>query len=140
MSDLNMVILQGRLTKNAERSVCANGTVRVSFFFACGKSVKTKDGNWETKSSFFNAVYFGKHADWIFKDLTKGREVIIEGELKQNAWTDNNNKQHSTIELAVQNVRALRRPGEGKHTKQDDEVNTVPAVNTESAPPEDIPF
>ena len=114
MSDLNQVYLQGRLVKSAELTTLSTGTPLVRLAIAVNKSVKDKAGNWTQQTSFFDCDYFGEWASKSIPELTKGREVLVEGELKQDRW-DKDGKAFSAVKIKASKVRLLRRPGEGKN-------------------------
>lgn len=61
MTNLNSVILQGRLTKDAadDMKQSANGTAYGTFTLVVDKSVKKGD-EWENQSSFIKCKGFGK--------------------------------------------------------------------------------
>lgn len=141
MSDLNQVYLQGRLTKSAELTTLSTGTPLVRLSVAVNKSIKDDSGNWNQRTSFFDCDYFGEWAAKSVAELTKGREVLVEGELKQERW-EKDGKTFSAIKIRASKVRALRRPGEGKTANnsnqgQQNQSNTDYSNSPESDYPPD---
>lgn len=134
MSDLNQVYLQGRLTKSAELTTLSTGTPLVRLSLAVNKSIKDKAGNWNQVTSFFDCDYFGEYASKAVPELTKGREVLVEGELKQDCW-EKDGKSFSAIKIRASKVRPLRRPGEGKSSAP----ATAASQPTYDAPEPDYP-
>ena len=83
MTDLNRVVLIGRLTRDAE--LRQNGTIISSFSIAVNRKRKQGD-EWVDEANFFDVCLFGKQAESLQKYLTKGKQVAIDGELKQDRW------------------------------------------------------
>lgn len=81
MNDLNIVALVGRLTRDAE-APAGNGPVRLSI--AVNRSVKRGE-EWAEEASFFELEYWHKS---ILPYLVKGKQIAVQGELKQDRWTD----------------------------------------------------
>lgn len=142
MSDLNQVYLQGRLVKSAELTILSTGTPLVRLSVAVNKSIKDKAGNWSQRTSFFDCDYFGEWASKSIPELTKGREVLIEGELRQDRW-EKDGKTFSAVKINASKVRPLRRPGEGKNASNADSSNNQYNAQTNAeysnAPEPDYP-
>lgn len=98
MSDLNEVVLQGRLTKDAEYFPMKNGREIASFFLAVNRNIK-KSGVVETETSFFNVKAFIKADDGRKNYLVKGQEVIASGRLGQKRWVNGDGENRSSISL-----------------------------------------
>ena len=142
MSDLNQVYLQGRLVKSAELTTLSTGTPLVRLAIAVNKSIKDKAGNWTQQTSFFDCDYFGEWASKSISELTKGREVLVEGELRQDRW-DKDGKTFSAVKIKASKVRPLRRPGEGKNANNannaSNQHNTQSNAEYSNAPEPDYP-
>lgn len=114
MSDLNTIYLQGRLTKGAVSSVLTNGTTLLKLSIATNKDYLDRNRNeWVKQTHFFEVAYYGDAAKKNEQEFTKGREVLVEGELRQSTW-EKDGKKYSAVEIRASRVRPLRRPGEGK--------------------------
>ena len=70
-------------------------------------------------------------------EYTKGREVLVEAELKTSSW-EKDGKKYSRTEIRASRVRPLRRPGEGKRTNNEQPQNSYSqqAPSYTSAPPQ----
>ena len=75
----NHIGLQGRLTATPELRYTPSGTAITSFTLASDTGRKTKDGNRIT--NFIDCVAWRQQAEFACKYLTKGRLVIVDGEL-----------------------------------------------------------
>jgi single-strand DNA-binding protein len=105
MSDVNHIILIGRLTRDAELKYTSGGTSVCKFSLAIGKRIK-KNESWVDEVSFFDVVLFGKTGEAINQYLVKGKQVAIEGELRQDRW-EQDGQNRSKVEVMAHNVQLL---------------------------------
>lgn len=97
MTDINSVVLVGRITKDVgsdERSFSyiGNGTAKAVVNIAVNRGVKKGD-KWEDETSFFDVVIWGKTAENLKPRLTKGTQITVSGCLKQDRWEKDGQKQ-----------------------------------------------
>ena len=97
MTDINSVVLVGRITKDVgsdERSFSyvGNGTAKAVVNIAVNRGVKKGD-KWEDETSFFDVVIWGKLAENLKPRLTKGTQITVSGYLKQDRWEKDGQKQ-----------------------------------------------
>lgn len=82
----NQIVIHGRLThepslktfqgKNGDNVVC-------NISVACNRS-------FGDEADFFNCFQFGKGAEALDKYFTKGKEIIVYGEMQMSPYTDKN--------------------------------------------------
>ena len=99
MTDINRVILVGRLVKDAELKFTSASTPVTRFSVAVNRSRKNGD-QWEEEVSYIDIVLWGRSAESISKFLTKGKQVAVEGELRQNRW-EQDGQQRSKLEVVA---------------------------------------
>jgi len=105
MADINRVILVGRLTRDAELRYTGGGMAVCKFSLAINRRKKSGD-RWEDEAHFFDVVLFGKQGEAINQYLVKGKQVGIDGELRQNRW-EQDGQPRSKVEIAAFNVQLL---------------------------------
>ena len=108
MTDINSVVLVGRITKNVgsdERSFSyiGNGTAKAVVNIAVNRGVKKGD-KWEDEASFFDVVIWGKTAENLKPRLTKGTQITVSGYLKQDRWEKDGQKQ-SRVQVVADMVQ-----------------------------------
>lgn len=111
MADINHVVLVGRLTKNAELKYTNNGQA-VSKFSIAVNSRKKKEDQWVDEAHFFDIVYWGKGAEAVTPYLLKGKQVGVEGSLRQNRW-EQEGQSRSKVEINANNVMLLGGKSQG---------------------------
>ena len=114
MANLNHVTLIGRLTRDAEMRYTSGGTA-VSKLSIAVNYRKKSGSEWTQESNFFDVSIFGKTAENLTQYLLKGKEIAVEGELRQSRWQDTEGNHRSKVEVIGNNVQLL---GGGK--KQED--------------------
>ena len=135
MTDINSVVLVGRITKDVgsdERSFSyiGNGTAKAVVNIAVNRGVKKGD-KWEDEASFFDVVIWGKTAENLKPRLTKGTQIAVSGYLKQDRWEKDGQKQ-SRVQIIAEMV-------EVPNISKKDADKVAEAFGGESFP-EDNPF
>ena len=129
MADINHVTLIGRLTREAELKYTSGGMAIASFAIAVNR--RRKNGaQWVEEASFFDINLFGKSAEGLKQYLVKGKQVAIEGELRQDRW-EQDSQPRSKVVVIANNVQLL---GGNQGSS-----SSAPSYD-DSGFPEDIPF
>lgn len=116
MTDLNHVVLIGRLTKDLgtdERSFgyVANGQARANVSIAVNRSRKNGD-QWVDEVNYFDITIWGKTAENLKPYLQKGKMIAVDGYLKQDRWEKDGQKM-SKVTVVANNVQLLGGKAEG---------------------------
>ncbi|MFP4483940.1 MAG: single-stranded DNA-binding protein [Spirochaetota bacterium] len=111
MADINHVVLVGRLTRDAELRYASSGTPICKFSLAINRRRKQGD-DWVDEANFFDVVVMGRQGEAIHRYLTKGKQVGIQGELRQDRWEQDGQKR-SRVEVFANNVQLLGGGGGG---------------------------
>jgi len=116
MTDLNHVVLIGRLTKDLgtdERSFgyVSSGQARANVSIAVNRSKKTGD-QWTDEVNYFDVTIWGKTAENLKPYLLKGKQIAVDGYLKQDRWEKDGQKM-SKVTIVANNVQLLGGKGEG---------------------------
>ncbi len=117
MTDVNHIVLIGRLTRDLgsdERSFgyVGNGQARANISIAVNRSKKSGD-EWVDEVSYFDITIWGKTAENLKPYLNKGKQICVEGHLKQDRWEKDGQKQ-SRISIVADNVQLLGGKSEGE--------------------------
>ena len=98
MNDLNIFLIEGRLTRDAELRTLPSGTALATFSLANNRSYKKGD-DWEKETTYIDVTVFGKQAEYIGV-LKKGRHVRANGRIKQERWESNGEKRSKYVVIA----------------------------------------
>ncbi len=105
MQDLNHVMLIGRLTRDAELKYTNGGMPITKLGLAVNRRKKSGD-NWTEEANFFDIVVFGRMGEALNPYLVKGKQIAVDGELRQNRWEQNGQKR-SKVEITANNLQLL---------------------------------
>ena len=146
MTDLNSVVLCGRLTADISRnglSYTQSGTAIGRFSIAVNRSRKQGD-QWVDEVSYFNVTVFGKTAENLKPYLTKGQLVAVQGFLKQDRWTDQNGGARSSVGIIADHIQLCGGKTEQRQASAENRIAPPADENFgfdgSSGFPEDIPF
>lgn len=128
--DMNHVGLIGRLTRSAELKYLNSGTAVSNFSIAINKVHKNDKGERIEQVSYFDIVLYGKPAINLQQYLLRGKQVGIEGELRQDRWTKDN-QSFSRVYIVASNVMLLG----GNSNGQNHQEQIPPAQNQVSPTP-----
>ena len=149
MSDRNVVILTGRLTKEPELRTTPTGKQVCSFGIAVNR--KRRKGEEETVADFPNCVVWDHQAEYLCQYATKGSLLDILGRLQTRSYDDADGKRVYVTEVLVNDVTVLRSPengskyDSGRHLGVSIRTKDIADSITEIEPPEepasdDLPF
>lgn len=159
MTDLNHVVLIGRLTRDLgadERSFgyVGNGQARANVSIAVNRSRKNGE-QWVDEVNYFDITIWGKTAENLKPYLTKGKMIAVDGYLKQDRWEKDGQKM-SKVSIVANSVQLLGGRGESSSSNngssafqqttalsnnyQNNNYSQDSYGDTGSDFPEDIPF
>ena len=117
MSDLNRVMLIGRLGADPELRHMPNGKAVVNIRIATSETWKDRNsGEWLDRTEWHSIVAFDKLAEIIAEYLRKGSQVFIEGKLQTRKWQDKEGKDRYTTEIIAQSMQMLGGKPQGERS------------------------
>ena len=131
---MNKVILSGRLTRDSELSyIASTSTPKMSFSLAVERNYQ-KDKN-NKKVDFINMEMIGKHCENLCQYVTKGKAILVEGELNIDQYEKDGEKRSFT-KVKVDRLEFLSNAITEKKTNTD----TLEFADFQGVDDEDIPF
>ena len=104
----NKVILMGRLTRDPELRTTPNGISVATFSIAVDRRF-AKSGE-ERKTDFFNIVAWRQTAEFVSKYFSKGRSILVEGELQTRSYVDKDGVTRYITEIIADNLHFTGEP------------------------------
>lgn len=83
---INAVMLMGRLTADPELRQTPSGVSTCQITVAVDRSYKTQSG--EKQTDFITVIAWRQTAEFICRYFTKGRLILVEGELRTRTYDD----------------------------------------------------
>jgi len=100
---MNKVILLGRLTADPELRYTTGTNIPVCRFRIAVERPYQKAGE-ERQADFFSIVAWRAAAKFVSKYFRKGVRVLVEGNLRNNVYEDNQGVRHYTVEVQAERV------------------------------------
>ena len=98
---INRVILQGRLTDHPELKHTQNGKDETDFYIAVESGKKKSE---ERTVEIFRIKAWASAAEFICKYFEKGQQIIIDGKLHSESYTDRNQNKRKDVTVLVDSV------------------------------------
>jgi len=136
MSDLNEVVVSGRLTRDAELRYTPNGTAVTDIIVASNR-IWSKDSEKQEEATFVDVTIWGKQAESLAKYMTKGRHVMLTGRLKLNKWETDEGEKRSKLTVTAEKVN-LTPGGNSNGSSASSEASTPKKKKTQVE--EEVPF
>lgn len=137
MADFNNVSVSGRLGSDPETRFFDSGSCVTRFSLAVTEYIKG-----EQRTQWIRVEAWGKTAEIIANNVTKGDRVGLVGSLKTEQWESNGQKNSRTVVLAQQVI--LMGGGSRKVDEVSGDVEPVAATPTSTPSPAaalaDCPF
>lgn len=105
--DINHVVEIGHLTRDAELTYTPGGMAVGKLCIAVNRRVKNGQ-EWVDEANYFDVSVFGKQAEGLKPYLTKGKQVAVDGFLKQDRWRDKQTGQYRiAVKIVANDVQLL---------------------------------
>jgi single-strand DNA-binding protein len=152
MAGINKVILVGNLGKDPEIRYTSDNTPVATFSVATTESYN-KNGEWVEITEWHNIVAWRYLAEKAQKFLQKGKQVYIEGKIRNRSYDDKEGNKRYTIDIVADVIQPLgkREDGEGSNNgggyanaQSQQQPQAQPQQAAQTAPPvpldDDLPF
>ena len=117
---INRVALSGNLTRDPDLRTTQSGMHILNLGMAVNdRRRNSQTGEWEDYANFVDCVLFGNRAEWLARDLRKGKKVYVEGKLRYSSW-ERDGQRRSKIEVVIEDIdyERDRRSQESAPTQQ----------------------
>ena len=138
MSDINKVIVTGRVTRDSELRQTPNGTP-VTDVSVVSNRIWTKNGERQEEATFVDVTIWGKQAETLSPMLTKGRHIMVEGRMKLNSWETEEGVKRSKLTIVSENIN-LTPSNPNPQGKRDNQSSLEPVAASATSADDDAPF
>ena len=102
------LIIVGRLGRDPEMRYTADGKPVTSLSVATDRVWNDASGQKQSKTVWFKVAVWGNQAEPCSKYLSKGRMVLVEGELSEpRVWQDKQGEHRASLEVRASTVKFL---------------------------------
>ena len=106
-SNLNRVLLIGRLTREPELRALPSGATVCNLRLACNGVRKTPEGEYHEKPNYFDVSVFGGRGETVHRYMHKGSRVAIDGRLDWSEWESADGAKRQGVEIHADRVQFL---------------------------------
>ncbi len=135
MAGINKVILVGNLGADPEVRYTADGTAVCKFNIATTERYKDRQGTMQERTEWHRVVAWRKLAEICGQYLAKGKQIYVEGKIRNNTWEKDGVKQYS-YEIVADTMQMLGGAGRGQEREPEPPFEP-PAGGVQE---DDIPF
>jgi single-strand DNA-binding protein len=139
MAGVNKVILIGNLGADPEVRYLTNGTTVANFRIATSENRLSTTGENTTITEWHRIVAFGKLAEICRDYLSKGKQVYIEGKIRNRSWEDKEGNKRFTTEILANQMQMLGAAG-GPSSASPVEKDAGAEMEAPPIPDEEVPF
>jgi single-strand DNA-binding protein len=147
MASFNKIIIVGYLGRDPEIRYLPDGQAVCNFSVATTEKRKDRSGEPQDITTWFRITVWGKRAEVANQYLSKGKQIYIEGTLRQEEWTDREGLKRTSLVVNASDFQFLGTKGdEGgggfqSQSAQDQRAARQPDNDDASAHSDnDIPF
>ena len=118
----------GNLTRDCELRYLPTGGAVCTTGIATNRKFKKQDGSQGEDVCFIVITFFGRTAEIANQYLKRGSQVLVEGRLKLDQWTDQNGVKHSKHSIQVESLQMIGDRGQGEDSQGGGNYGTTPNV------------
>lgn len=104
----NQVQLKGRIGQDVVLKQTKTGKSYLNVPLATNERYKTSEGEYKEETSWHNLVAWGRTAENMAKNLSKGSDTIVTGKLKYDAYEDKDGVKRYSTKILVEEFIAGR--------------------------------
>lgn len=129
---MNIIAIKGRLVRDPEVRKTPNGVSVCTITVAVDRAYS---GGGEKQTDFFDCVFWRQGAEFVSKYFTKGKEIIVTGEMQSRKWQDKDG--NNRVSWEIQNAHAEFCGGKGDTPAPAEPVSDFAVIDNSSS---DLPF
>ena len=120
---MNFIAIHGRLVRDPEIRQTQSGVSVTNITVAVDRAYSNGG---EKQTDFFDCVFWRQSAEFVSKYFSKGKEIIVHGEMQSRKWQDKDG--NNRISWEIQNAHA-EFCGSAKASDSTQNTTVQPAVN-----------
>ena len=98
---MNIIAIKGRLVRDPSTKTTPNGVTVCNITVAVDRAYSNGG---EKQTDFFDCVFWRQGAEFVSKYFSKGKEIIVQGEMQSRKWQDKDG--NNRISWEIQNAHA----------------------------------
>ena len=129
---MNIIAIKGRLVRDPSTKTTPNGVNVCNITVAVDRAYSSGG---EKQTDFFDCVFWRQGAEFVSKYFSKGKEIIVHGEMQSRKWQDKDG--NNRISWEIQNAHAEFCGGKSDNSAPAEHVGDFAVLNDDS---DTLPF
>ena len=129
---MNIIAIKGRLVRDPSTKTTPNGVTVCNITVAVDRAFSNGG---EKQTDFFDCVFWRQSAEFVSKYFSKGKEIIVQGEMQSRKWQDKDG--NNRISWEIQNAHAEFCGGKSESSAPSEPASNFAAIDTDDS---SLPF
>ena len=129
---MNIIAIKGRLVRDPECRKTPNDITTCKITVAVDRAYSSGG---EKQTDFFDCVFWRQGAEFVSKYFSKGKEIIVQGEMQSRKWTDKEG--NNRISWEIQNAHAEFCGGKSENSAPAEPTNDFAVLDADDS---SLPF
>ena len=129
---MNIIAIKGRLVRDPSTKTTPNGVTVCNITVAVDRAYSNVG---EKQTDFFDCVFWRQGAEFVNKYFSKGKEIIVTGEMQSRKWQDKDG--NNRISWEIQNAHAEFCGGKSDNSATAEPASDFSVLNDDTS---DLPF
>ena len=129
---MNIIAIKGRLVRDPECRKTPNDITTCKITVAVDRAYSSGG---EKQTDFFDCVFWRQGAEFVSKYFSKGKEIIVQGEMQSRKWQDKDG--NNRISWEIQNAHAEFCGGKSESSAPSEPASDFAVIDTEDS---SLPF
>ena len=135
------ITLVGNLGNDPEMRYTGSGVPVTSFSLAVNRTWVNQEGERQDKTTWFRVTAWRKLAETTSQYLTKGRQVLVIGEVEEpSTWTDRDGNHRASLEVTAQNIKFIGSRADAEMGSGGQAAPAMAGGDGEAVSDDEIPF
>ena len=129
---MNIIAIKGRLVRDPECRKTPNDITTCKITVAVDRAYSS---GVEKQTDFFDCVFWRQGAEFVSKYFSKGKEIIVHGEMQSRKWQDKDG--NNRISWEIQNAHAEFCGGKSESSAPSEPASDFAVIDTDDS---SLPF
>ena len=129
---MNIIAIKGRLVRDPECRKTPNDITTCKITVAVDRAYSSGG---EKQTDFFDCVFWRQGAEFVGKYFSKGKEIIVHGEMQSRKWQDKDG--NNRISWEIQNAHAEFCGGKSESSAPSEPASDFAVLNDDTS---ELPF
>lgn len=112
MASFNKITIVGYLGRDPEIRYTPSGEAVCNFSVATTERRKDAAGEFQDQTTWFKITVWRRQAELANQYLSKGKQVYVEGKLRQAEYTDRDGNRRTALEVTASDIQFLGSKGD----------------------------